>query len=43
MRLPYESPKVTVVGSVKDLTQDLVLSLDPDLGLGLPVSGTPGS
>lgn len=41
MRLPYETPKVTVVGSVKDLTQALEISLNPDLTLGIPVLGPP--
>lgn len=41
MRLPYETPKVTVVGTVKDLTQAIQISLTPDATLGIPVSGPP--
>lgn len=41
MRQAYETPKVTVVGTVKDLTQALVVSVTPDATLGVPVSGPP--
>lgn len=41
MRLPYETPKVTVVGSVKDLTQALQISVTPDATLGIPITGPP--
>jgi hypothetical protein len=31
MRLPYETPKVTVVGSVQDLTQSQITGIRIDL------------
>ncbi len=42
MRLPYETPRVTVVGSVKDLTQAFNASLLADNITGSPVNGLPG-
>lgn len=41
MRIPYETLRVTVVGSVKDLTQALQLTLNPDNLTGLPILGPP--
>lgn len=40
-RMPYAPPGVTVVGSVKDLTQALQLTLNPDNLTGLPILGPP--
>jgi hypothetical protein len=37
----YEAPTVIVVGSVKDLTQALQISLNPDNLTGLPILGPP--
>lgn len=37
MRLPYETPKVTVVGSVKDLTQGIQPTLNADNVFGVPI------
>lgn len=42
MRLPYETPKITVVGSVKDLTQGIRLTSNADNilpGVTIPVGG----
>lgn len=42
MRLPYETPKVTVVGSVKDLTQAIALTGNPDNTYpAIPFGGPP--
>ncbi|MGH3823300.1 MAG: lasso RiPP family leader peptide-containing protein [Pseudonocardiaceae bacterium] len=39
MRVPYESPRVTVVGSIKDLTLGVNLTATGDNILGIPLLG----
>ncbi len=41
MRIPYETPKVTMVGSVKDLTLGANPTLNADNVFGIPVPGGP--
>ena len=36
MRLPYETPKVTVAGSIKDLTQATAIGINTDNTFPLP-------
>lgn len=39
MRMSYETPKVTVVGSIKDLTLGVNLAASGDSILGFPTIG----
>lgn len=39
MRMPYETPKVTVVGSITDLTLGINLAASGDSILGFPTVG----
>lgn len=43
MRLPYETPEITLLGSVRELTQGFNLTVQQDsvYGANIPVGGDP--